>query len=146
MSTSASIWPLSFFRGLFDRIGLRRRIESLDRMLARARRINDQLKSTVTQLLANNRQMGEELARIEKENGEFRRMIDTLQQAERKVDRNAKCPSCGHCHGKIMTVVKEGQVRPMNECLECGFTFISSPPIAGEALAARLYQAPQEKL
>lgn len=146
MSTSASVWPIGFLRGLFDRIGLGLRIESLDRMLARARRMNAQLKSTVEQLLANNRAMGEEIARLDKENGDFRLLIEKYEQAERKVDPNAKCPSCGHCHGKISTVVKEGVVRPMNECLECGFTFLSSPPIAGAELAAQLYQAPQEKL
>lgn len=146
MSTSASIWPIEFVRGIFGRVALWRRIESLDRMLGRARRIMDSLKAVNAQLLWNNRQFAEEVARLEKENGDMRLMIDTLQDAERKVDPNAKCPSCGHKKGHLSHVVKEGQVRPLNNCEVCGFTFMSSPPIAGEVLAAQLYQSPQTKL
>jgi transcription elongation factor Elf1 len=146
MSAESSFWPLEYLRGIFGRIVLWRRVESLDRMLARAQKIFASLKATVKALQDTNQELGSEVTRLENENKQLTDMVLHLQREQQKVDPNAMCPNCGHRDGHLTHVVKDGSVRPVNNCHKCGFTFISSLPIAGAEAAAKAYQAPQEKL
>ena len=151
MSTSVSVWPIEMLRGIFGRVAILFRIKSLERMLQRATRINNSLKSTMVLLHTANREQAEEISRLEQENADLRAFVEQTREATRKVDPNAKCPNCGHCEGHLSHTVKTNedgvaQVRVVNNCHKCGFTFCSAEPIAGAVAAAAAYQSPQEKL
>jgi regulator of replication initiation timing len=146
VASTASAWPIEMIRGIFGRVILKLRIDSLDRMMARATKINNSLKSTMAQLHASNQQLAAEVSRIENENNELRQLVDHLQKITKKIDPNAKCPNCGHCEGHLSHTWYDNQVRVVNNCHVCQYTFISAEPVAGAQAAAAAHQETTERI
>ena len=137
-------------RSIWGRAVIERKLSAFEKFCATARLKIDSLKRTITEIQDQNERYAKQILALEGENRDLKQAVESYAAATRRIDPNAKCPSCGAMKGHLQTVVKRSgetfQVRPMNHCDECGFTFVSGPPVAGEELANQLYQAPQELL
>jgi hypothetical protein len=133
MTTLAMGW----IRGIWGREVLRRKVETLETRYAVARRVMDGLVET-------NRAQGETVKRLEETNQRLTAAVTAWEDANKRIDPNAKCPVCGATDGKLDHLVKQldGQITQVvcrNNCNVCGAHFLSGPPVAGE-LAKQLYQ------
>lgn len=129
-------FALNWFRALWGREQLRRRVVRLERVMEASRRLFEQLKETNTSLLAQNHHYGQRIAEIETANREYITTIQMWEDRERRVDPTAKCPSCGSMEvGKLFTEVKRTgvsyEVRCVKTCPTCSFTFVPAAPVAG---------------
>lgn len=130
-------------RNIWSRERIRERLVDLDNVQRRSRTMFEAMQQTIDQLVRNNHELDVYLKQLEAENRELKTTVERFEAQSRRINPNAKCPSCGAEHGHLLTVVRDNQVRCVNHCDECTFTFISGPPVAGEDLASQLYQAPQ---
>jgi hypothetical protein len=128
---------LNWVRGIWGREVLRRKVEQLEARYERARKVMDGLIET-------NRVQGETVKRLEETNTRLTAAVAAWEDANKRIDPNAKCPVCGATDGKLDHLVKqvEGKITQVvcrNNCNVCGAHFLSGPPVAGD-LATQLYQ------
>jgi hypothetical protein len=129
---------LGWIRGIWGREVLRRKVEQLEARYERARRVMDGLVET-------NRVQGARLVATEAENQRLTAIVTAWEDANKRIDPNAKCPVCGATDGYLDHAVKlsdSGTVTKVvcrNNCNVCGAHFLSGEPVAGE-LAKQLYQ------
>lgn len=137
---------LNWFQGMWGREELRERVGLLERTLKTAREMVRSVSSTSDQVIESNRQLGKRVTELEEQNRDLTATVQRYADNLRKIDPNAKCPCCGGTQGHLTHVARGSEVRCVNNCEICGFTFISGEPIAGAQLAAQLYQMTQEQL
>jgi hypothetical protein len=128
---------INWFRGIWGREVLRRKVEQLEERYARARKVLDGL-------VATNKTQGDAVVRLEQENIRLTAIVKAWEDANKRIDPNAKCPVCGATDGKLDHLIKQvdgtiTQVVCRNNCNVCGAHFLSGPPVAGD-LAKQLYQ------
>jgi FtsZ-binding cell division protein ZapB len=137
---------VSWITGRTTQLALEGRVSRLEQLTKHARNIFNSLKQSNAVLLENNRLLSEQVTQLEADNRELKTAVQAWQEFNRKIDPNAKCPACGACRGHLQTIVAKGQVRCVNHCEECGFSFLSAEPIAGAQRAFELWQAPKDLL
>lgn len=128
---------ISWARGIWGREVLRRKVEQLEARYAAARRVMDGL-------VATNRVQGDAVTRLEQENTRLTAIVKAWEDANKRIDPNAKCPVCGATDGFLdhLTKMVNGKVTQVvcrNNCKVCGAHFLSGEPVAGD-LARQLYQ------
>ena len=131
---------LNWFRGIWGREVLRRKVEQMEARYDRIRGLIETLRET-------NTRQGIEIMQLEQDNARMTVALKGWEDANKRIDPNAKCPVCGAMNGFLAHVPKFDPVTKLcidilcqNNCRECGAKFISAEPVAGRREAAALYQ------
>ena len=136
-------------RGWWGRERLRQRVSVLEAALKTARKMSESIQRTNLEVIESNRQLAATVSRLEEDNKTLVEACDKWARSAETIDRNAKCPGCGHRKGHLTHVVKgaglDPDIRVVNNCEECGLAFISKAPVAGP-IVGQLYQAAQDLL